>query len=152
MEWVAISLSRGSCQLRDWTLLSCIAGKFFTILSYNKCNRKVLLLLVQNQFFCSVLFCLHCAACRILVPWSEIQLGPLAEKVPSPNHWTAQESPGFLWFEGKFFIILSTQGVIHVLRICVMSVLRWLCLCLSSSPRCPWASGWGTLGEESLKN
>ena len=51
------------------------------------------------------------------------QLGPLAEKVPSPNHWTAQESPGFLCFERKVFNVLSTQRVIHVLRISMISLL-----------------------------
>ena len=30
MEWVTISFSRGSCWPRDWTRVSCIAGKFFT--------------------------------------------------------------------------------------------------------------------------
>ena len=30
LEWVAISFSRGSSQLRNWTHLSCIAGGFFT--------------------------------------------------------------------------------------------------------------------------
>ena len=31
MEWVVISFSRGSSQPRDWTQVSCIAGRFFTI-------------------------------------------------------------------------------------------------------------------------
>ena len=31
LEWVAISFSRGSSQLRDQTQVSCIAGKSFTI-------------------------------------------------------------------------------------------------------------------------
>ena len=30
VEWVAISFSRGSCQPRDQTLVSCIADRFFT--------------------------------------------------------------------------------------------------------------------------
>jgi len=30
-EWVAIPFSRGSSQPRDWTQVSCIAGRFFTI-------------------------------------------------------------------------------------------------------------------------
>ena len=30
LEWVAISSSRGSSQPRDWTCVSCIAGRFFT--------------------------------------------------------------------------------------------------------------------------
>ena len=31
LEWVAISFSRGSSQPRDWTQVSCIAGRCFTI-------------------------------------------------------------------------------------------------------------------------
>ena len=30
LEWVAISFSRGSSQLRNWTRVSCVAGRFFT--------------------------------------------------------------------------------------------------------------------------
>ena len=30
LEWVAISFPRGSSQPRGWTLVSCIAGRFFT--------------------------------------------------------------------------------------------------------------------------
>ena len=30
MEWVAISLSRGSSRLKDWIHVSCITGRFFT--------------------------------------------------------------------------------------------------------------------------
>ena len=30
LKWVAIPFSRGSSQLRDWTQVSCIAGRFFT--------------------------------------------------------------------------------------------------------------------------
>ena len=30
LEWVAFSFSRGSSQPRDWTQVSCIAGRFFT--------------------------------------------------------------------------------------------------------------------------
>ena len=31
LEWVAISFSRGSSPSRDWTLVSCTAGRFFTV-------------------------------------------------------------------------------------------------------------------------
>ena len=31
LEWVAISFSRGSFWPRDWTQVSCITGRFFTI-------------------------------------------------------------------------------------------------------------------------
>ena len=31
LEWIAICSSRGSSWLRDWTQVSCIAGRFFTV-------------------------------------------------------------------------------------------------------------------------
>ena len=31
LEWVAVPFPRGSFQLRDWTQVSCLAGRFFTI-------------------------------------------------------------------------------------------------------------------------
>ena len=31
LEWVALPFSRGSSRPRDWTWVSCIAGRFFTI-------------------------------------------------------------------------------------------------------------------------
>ena len=41
LEWVAISFSRKSSQLRDWTQVSCIAGRFFTIESAGKSFLKI---------------------------------------------------------------------------------------------------------------
>ena len=31
LEWVAMPSSRGSSQARDWTQVSCIPGRFFTV-------------------------------------------------------------------------------------------------------------------------
>ena len=36
LEWVAISFSREFPQLRDWTQVSCTAGRFFTIWATGK--------------------------------------------------------------------------------------------------------------------
>ena len=36
LEWVAISFSRGSFQPRDWTQVSCIAGRRFYLLSHQR--------------------------------------------------------------------------------------------------------------------
>ena len=33
LEWIIIPFPRGSSQLRDWTQVSCIAGRFFTVWS-----------------------------------------------------------------------------------------------------------------------
>ena len=36
LEWIAIPFSRGSSQPRDWTLVFCTAGRFFTIWATGK--------------------------------------------------------------------------------------------------------------------
>ena len=36
LEWIAIPFSRGTSQPRDWTLVSCIAGRFFTVWATEK--------------------------------------------------------------------------------------------------------------------
>ena len=41
MEWVAISFSRGSSQLRDQTCVSCTAGRFFTAEPSGKPSRPL---------------------------------------------------------------------------------------------------------------
>ena len=40
LEWVAISFSRGSSRLRDWTWVTCIAGRFFTVWAIRKSKWK----------------------------------------------------------------------------------------------------------------
>ena len=41
LEWVAISFSRESSWPRDWTQVSCIAGRFFTIWAIGKSLKKI---------------------------------------------------------------------------------------------------------------
>ena len=40
LEWVAISFSRGSSQPRNWTLISHIAGRFFTVWAIREALRQ----------------------------------------------------------------------------------------------------------------
>ena len=40
-----------------------------------------------------IYFWLHCSNCKILVPQSGIEPGPLAVKGQNPNHWIAREFP-----------------------------------------------------------
>ena len=40
LEWVAISFSRGSSPPRNWTQVSCIAGRFFTIWATRGAHRQ----------------------------------------------------------------------------------------------------------------
>ena len=47
LEWVAIPFSRGSFWFRDQTQISCVAGRFFTCLSY----RKTMCWIVKEKLF-----------------------------------------------------------------------------------------------------
>ena len=66
LEWIAIPFSRGSSQPMDQTLVSCIAGKLFTIWATGKTSRRHLALL--NSIFPSEkkksLQCPHSVALR----------------------------------------------------------------------------------------
>ena len=60
LEWIAISFSRGSSQPRNWTQVSCIAGRCFTVwatkeVSYN-CSEKIFA--KTGNIFNSILTCL----------------------------------------------------------------------------------------------
>ena len=46
-----------------------------------------------DLFFFFFFFWLHHTACRILAPRREIEPGPTAVEVQSPNHWTPREFP-----------------------------------------------------------
>ena len=41
LKWVAIPFSRGSSQPRDWTCVSCMAGRFFTIWATREANKTI---------------------------------------------------------------------------------------------------------------
>ena len=63
LEWIAIPFSRNSSQRRDWTLVSCIAGRFFTIWAtgkneiYSGCLGLVIFRgTSQNTCLCTLLF------------------------------------------------------------------------------------------------
>ena len=47
LEWIAVPFSRGSSLPRDWTLVSCTAGRFFTICATRKSSIKVLVKLTK---------------------------------------------------------------------------------------------------------
>ena len=53
LEWVAISSSRGSSRSRDWTRVSCTAGRFITIKPH---SFKILFSKILN-ILCVFLFC-----------------------------------------------------------------------------------------------
>ena len=51
LEWVAIPFSWGSSQCRDWTRISCIAGRFFPI-SKEKSINTLWFIIIFICFFC----------------------------------------------------------------------------------------------------
>ena len=54
-------------------------------------------------------FCLFCAACRILVPWSEIKPAPPALEAQSLNHWTTREVPVMTCFKVSQVVIWTNS-------------------------------------------
>ena len=72
LEWVAIPFFRGSSWLRDWTWVSYIAGRFFTVwattlsiqsLSHTHCSLNIAGMVLPQGFVASVFF-----AWNILIP------------------------------------------------------------------------------------
>ena len=55
LEWVPYHFSRGSSQFRDWTQVSCIAGRFFTIWAKRKALIEAYLLLIS---YCGYYICI----------------------------------------------------------------------------------------------
>ena len=82
--WVTVMLKRGGS----------LEGRSFLLLPSKKSQDCHSANCNFTWFF--FFFLPHCAACEILVPRPEIELTPLAVKLPSPNRWTTREFP--IWF------------------------------------------------------
>ena len=52
LEWVAISFSRGSSQPRDWTRVSCIAVRCFTVWATREAHASFYLVISKYSFWC----------------------------------------------------------------------------------------------------
>ena len=59
LEWVAIPFSRGSSWPRDWTWVSCIAGRFLTIWATRETLADYDISIVLNFFTCLLILFLH---------------------------------------------------------------------------------------------
>ena len=95
LEWVAISFSRGSSWPRDWTRVSCIAGRRFTfwatreaqipMASYLLCKWILKYVWIRKD----VLVCLRSISC-LLILCRQCHIagtqGPLPWSVPPPIH------------------------------------------------------------------
>ena len=81
LEWVSISFSRGSFPPRDWTQVSCIAGRFFTVWT----TRKVLVVLLLSRvwLFASPWTAARHASLSITNSWSLLKLMSVESVMPS---------------------------------------------------------------------
>ena len=50
LEWVDIPFSKGSCQPRDQTWVSCIAGRFCTICAIKEAKKKKIAIKVSKFY------------------------------------------------------------------------------------------------------
>ena len=54
LEWVAISFSRGSSQPRDWTQVSCIAGRFYPSWATREAHKRLLFIIIFTYVDCFI--------------------------------------------------------------------------------------------------
>ena len=99
LEWVAISFSRRSSPSRDWTWVSCIAGRLFTVWA----TREATTLLKLNYFLRTVLASLVAQLVKNLPAMQEIQVwflgweDPLEKEMATHSSILAWRIP---WTEG----------------------------------------------------
>ena len=100
LEWIAISFSRGSSQLRDWTQVSHIVDRHFTIWA----TREVLLSSSNSgPVLCLVSFNPRPSSLRVMPSWQLTSHKAISQK---PNNiW-------LLWFVRNREEFLSPHGVL----------------------------------------
>ena len=82
LEWVAIPFSKGSSWPRDWTQVSCIAGRFFTI---QTTREALLLLLLLLSRFSRVQLC--------ATPWTAAHQASPSLGFSRQKHWSGLPFP-----------------------------------------------------------
>ena len=75
LEWVAISSSRGSFQLRDWTRVSHVAGRFFTIWA-------------TREAYIYMLHVKSLQSCLTLWQWTVAHQAPLSMGFSRQEYWS----------------------------------------------------------------
>ena len=89
LQWIAIPFSRGSSRSRNWTQVSCIAGRFFVIWA----TRETLTIVVEiSLFFWSFLFALTFSSRleSLLIP------SPIIPHLPTHPHSKSPSQIPFL--------------------------------------------------------
>ena len=83
LEWVAMLFSRGSSRPRDQTLVSCIAGRLFTVHSqitvFTDFGNVVVQLLIRARLF--------------VTPWTVAQQTPLSVEFSRQEYWSGLPFP-----------------------------------------------------------
>ena len=82
LQWIAISFSRGSSPPRDWTQVSCIVDRRFTIWATREVRQYVLLLLSR---FSRVRLC--------ATPYTAAHQAPLSLGFSRQEHWSGLPFP-----------------------------------------------------------
>ena len=94
LEWVAMPFSRGSSWPRDWTQVSCIADRFFTIWAtreaQDRTEKGIFRSLSRQVFVCLFLTCVRC----VLSYFSHVRLFSTPRSV-------AAQAPCTRGFPGK---------------------------------------------------
>ena len=93
LEWVAVLFSRGSSQPRDWTQVSCIAGRFFTIWATREAKWNLWLSLLSHlaAVSCESYFMAEIKALEVLgiEPSTLCTLTMCSTKVSLVGHYSA---------------------------------------------------------------
>ena len=85
---LGLTLFRQGC----YRACPCIFQVFDGDTNYCSFPRGLVLVWFLVFFVCFLFVWPYHTACGILVPWPGIEPGPMAVKVPSPNHWPARNS------------------------------------------------------------
>ena len=147
LEWIAISFSRGSSQPRDWTPVSRIVDRRFTVWAtrrvlvssnYLQLYTKLVFSKMQSWstsrvsgFCCCCLFVIFWPShmtCGILIPWPGAGAVPAALEVQRCNPGTARDVPGEMFnasiysphtaLQHKAWWLCSLLPLLHTMEQC----------------------------------
>ena len=127
------SLLQGSFWPRDWTQVSCIAGRFFTVWA----TREALCSLCIPSFYKTKKCQFDTAS--VVWPW-RLQQEPPARAQSSSLNFLLPENH-FIMFLGPALLLQLKEGLeFHPIK-CVQLQLFWICLHANDTLR-NWFSGW----------
>ena len=133
LEWVSISFPRGSTWPRDWTQVSCFAGKLFSVwatrtvtgnFSWPQFSIYLITTFLRTPWIVLVMTC----GLWDLVSKPGIEPRPLAVEVESPNHWTTREFPldfnndKNIYFTGAVYHLTFKHNALKVRFFCIRFV------------------------------